>query len=110
VADGEELNVDDEQYFIDQEIGKSTLECIDEGWDGAELVVDMSVLGKVGVVLRRLGSADVAVPSAALDLAIGHLVQHHTDTQSGLQRISYRFTRKPDGKWKFEADFVYPED
>jgi len=61
--------MDDEQYFIDREIGKATLECLDESRGGAELIVD-----------------------------------------SGLQRITYTFHRKPDGKWKFEADLVYPED
>jgi hypothetical protein len=101
--------MDDEQYFIDQEIGKATLECLDPSWDDAELTVDMS-LGKVGVLLRRLASNEVGVASDELQLAIGHLVQHHTDTGTGLQRITYTFRRKPDGKWKFEADFIYPED
>lgn len=101
--------MDDEQYFIDQELGKARLECLDPAWDGAELIVDMT-LGKVGVLLRRLGTGEVGVPSDELQLAIGHLVQHHKDTASGVQRITYTFRRKPDGKWKFEADFVYPED
>lgn len=102
--------MDDEQYLIDREIGKATLECLDPAWDGAELVVDMGILGKVGVLLRRLGGIDIGVPSDDLQLAVGHLVQHHTDVGSGLRRITYTFTRKPDGKWKFEADFVYAED
>lgn len=99
----------DEQYFIDQELGKATLEALDPSWDGAELMIDMT-LGKVGVLLRRLGTAEVSVPSNEMDLAIGHLVQHHKDTATGLQRVTYTFRRKPDGKWKFEADFVYPEE
>jgi hypothetical protein len=98
--------MDDEQYFIDQEIGKATLASLDPSWDGAELIVDMSV-GKVGLLLRRLGGSEIGVPSDELQLAAGHLLQHHTDTASGLQRITYTFRRKPDGKWKFEADFVY---
>lgn len=102
--------MDDEQYLIDREIGKATLESLDPAWDAAELVVDMGMLGTVGVLLRRPGSADIGVPSDELQLAIGHLVQHHVDVGSGLQRITYVFTRKPDGKWKFQADFVYPED
>jgi hypothetical protein len=101
--------MDDEQYLIDREIGKATLECLDPTWEGAELVVDLGLLDKVGVLLRRLGGAEVGVPSDDLQLAIGHLVQHHTDTRSGLQRIVYTFSRKPDGKWKYEADFVYSE-
>jgi len=100
--------MDDEQYFIDREIGKATLECLDESWDGAELIVDLSG-GKVKVLLQRLQSTEIAAPSDELQLAIGHLQQHHADTGSGLQRITYTFRRKPDGKWKFEADFVYAE-
>ncbi len=101
--------MDDEQYLIDREIGKATLESLDPSWDDAELIVDLS-LGKVGLLLRRLSSGEIAVPSDQLQLAVGHLAQHHADTASGLQRIRYVFRRKPDGKWKFEADFVYPED
>jgi hypothetical protein len=101
--------MDDEQYFIDQEIGKATLASLDPAWDGAELIVDLS-LGKVGLLLRRLAGTEIGVPSDELQLAVGHLLQHHTDTGSGLQRITYTFRRKPDGKWKFEADFVYPPD
>jgi hypothetical protein len=98
----------DEQYFIDQEIGKATLACLDPAWDGAGLIIDLST-GNVGVLLRRLESADIGVPSDELQLAIGHLVQHHQDTGSELQRVIYTFRRQPTGKWKFEADFTYPE-
>jgi hypothetical protein len=101
--------MDDEQYFIDQEIGKATLESLDRSWDGAELIVDLNV-GKAAVLLRRLASTEIGLPSDELQLAIGHLLQHHSDTRSGLKRITYTFHREPNGKWKFEADFVYTED
>ncbi|MDF3071449.1 MAG: hypothetical protein K0R38_7050 [Polyangiaceae bacterium] len=101
--------MDDEQYLIDQGIGKATLECLDPAWDAAELVVELGG-DTAGLQLRRLGTHEVVAPSDELQLAVGHLLQHHTDTESELQRITYTFRRKPDGKWKFEADFVYPED
>jgi hypothetical protein len=36
--------------------------------------------------------------------------EQYLDTASGLHRITYAFRRKPDGKWKWEADFVYSDD
>ena len=101
--------MDDEQYFIDQEIGKATLASLDPEWEGAELTINLS-LGTVGILLRRTNTTEIAVPSDELQLAIGHLVQHHRDTGSELQRVVYSFQRQPTGKWKFVADFTYPED
>lgn len=97
----------DDQYFIDQELGKATLACLDSEWEGAELIIDLKG-DSVLVQLRRLGRPDVGVPSDEVHAAIGKLVQHHEDTASELERATYTFHRKPDGRWKFVADFVYP--
>jgi hypothetical protein len=36
------------------------------------------------------------------------LINHHKDEATDLQRAVYTFQRRPDGKWSFAADFVYP--
>jgi hypothetical protein len=96
----------DEQYFIDQELGKAVLASLDPQWNEADLVVD--VIGdQVRVELLRRDQSGLATPSDEVYAAVGKLVQHHKDEATGLRRAVYNFKRASSGKWKYAADFVY---
>jgi len=97
----------DDQYLIDRELGAATLECLDPTWDEAELVIDLSG-GGTKVSLAPVGTDGVALPSDEVFVAVGKLIKHHKDEATDLQQATYTFRRRPDGKWSFAADFVYP--
>lgn len=97
----------DQQYLIDRELGAATLECLDPTWDEAELVIDLAG-GGPKVSLTPVGRDSVALPSDDVFVAVGKLIKLHKDEATDLQRAVYTFRRRPDGKWSFAADFVYP--
>lgn len=97
----------DEQYLIDRELGSATLECLDPSWDEAELTIDLSS-GGPKVSLAPVGREGLAMPSDDIYVAVGKLLKLHRDEATDLQRAVYTFKRRPDGKWGFAADFVYP--
>lgn len=96
----------DDQYFIDRELGQATLACLDPTWDGADLVIDLRTGVKVSLV--RVGADGFGVPSDDVYVAVGKLVQLHKAHATGLQRATYAFRRRSDGKWSFTADYLYP--
>lgn len=97
----------DEQYLIDRELGAATLACLDPSWDEAELVIDLTS-GGPKISLTPVGRDGFAVPSDAVYVAVGKLINLHKDEATDLQRAVYTFQKRPDGKWRFAADFVYP--
>ena len=97
----------DDAYFIDQELGAATLECLDPSWEEAQLVIDLAG-GGVRVSLAPVGREGVAMPSDEVYEAVGKLVKYHRDNATDLESAVYTFRRRPDGKWHFVGDFVYP--
>lgn len=97
----------DEQYLIDRELGAATLASLDPTWDEAVLVIDLSD-GGTKVSLTRGGGYSVGMPSDEVYVAAGKLRKLHTDEGTDLQRAIYTFRQRPDGKWSFATDYVYP--
>ena len=100
------MALQDEQYWIDQELGQAALECLKPSWDVAELVVELGQ-GGTKVSLQPIGASGVGMPSDAVFEAVGKLAKLHRDYATDLQKAKYAFQRRPDGKWSFEADFEY---
>lgn len=97
----------DEQYLIDRELGAATLECLEPAWDEAQLTIDLTG-GTTRVALVPVGRDGVGMPSDEVYVAVGKLVKLHQDHATELQRATYTFRKRPDGKWSFVGDYVYP--
>ena len=97
---------------IDEEIANSLIQAIPEHWKSAMLEVIRSqkpnqVEGFAHVISSPEGHRDIVQPTEDLLNATLKLADLFAQFGNPWTKVTYLVEQKPDGNWKYSADFVY---
>jgi hypothetical protein len=99
------------QFAIDQKIFAEVLACLPSSWSEVRLEAGVTETSPAGtsmqVKLDGLGQAGAAVASEELIDRVRELFVLNEEFNTDLRRISYGYTRQPDGNWAWSADYDY---
>ena len=99
------------QYTIDRAIHREVLGALPSSWTRAKL--EATVAGKsvtttqMSVQVDALGQSGIALVSDPLQDKVRELFLLNDQFNTGLQALSYAYSKDPDGRWAFTQNYKY---
>ncbi len=100
----------DLQFPIDQRIFAEVVACLPPGWTRATLEAGKTTSGTTTTMAVKIdggGQPGIALASDALQAAVREFFLLNERYNTGLRRIVYTYTARPDGRWSFAGDYDY---
>src|SRR5437762_13708075 len=105
-------NLQELQRPIDEAMARALVEVIPESWEAAELEITRSEQGDQEPTFKHVisspeGHRDMIMPSDDIFEAAFKLGDLFAEHGKPWKRVVYRVNYRPNGKWKYSADFTY---
>lgn len=106
------INLQTQQFALDNEIFGKVLKCVPRDWGKIGLHAASSSNGSTSMSIHidSNGQAGIGIVSDELTESIRRLFLLHQEYKTDLCGVIYTYNKTPEGKWKFSCDYQYKEN